>query len=544
MMLVQLSKSDNYANALTWAAILRQKKYLSAYLYGIIKNIIFGSDLELLSLMPYNNDIVAEKSNPRDLNRLVAKIKDCAIKYLEPFLENIFSVFVDDAHIISNAHNHLNESCLVYGEVEFNSFAEILDFALSGLLKRNKFVDLGHGTGKALVIAGALYDFETLCGCEIIEGLYEISQTAQSQFIQQSYSKLLIPPNLSLTFGSFLNQTFDWSDANLVFANSTCFTDDIFKKIESRACQLEPGARVITLTLCFQSPSFEIILKKRVQMSWGSTTVYVHERRADAASASGSGSGSGLRHEDDSNRCAPQDLESVCSSVSFCADSIATAGRHGILDGRMLLDADENTHTTQEGSSRQEGVGEAGRGQEEASLDTTAAVAALVPTDEASDSDSDSDSDSASSASRSLSSSSSLQSLRSDEGEQGTAEGVGEKEKAGSGDDRSPEQTHRLNSASGSAWAAEGKHDGEGKAQHDDLSQFEYLCEEDDRSFFSLESESQRGAGQRSLNTHPRRCDERRMSYLWVETQDDKSDDSSHEEKKRSDMKCSPYSHK
>ncbi len=46
--------------------------------------------------------------------------------------------------------------------------------------------------------------------------------------------------------GSFLD--FDWSDGEVVFANSTCFDDELMLGLSKAAEKLRPGAIVVTFT--------------------------------------------------------------------------------------------------------------------------------------------------------------------------------------------------------------------------------------------------------------------------------------------------------
>lgn len=78
--------------------------------------------------------------------------------------------------------------------------------------------------------------------------------------------------------GSFLEPECDWSDGDLVFANSTCFAEDTLAAIAERATLLRPGARVVTFTTALKTPWLRVLLKKRYQMSWGPATVFVHQK--------------------------------------------------------------------------------------------------------------------------------------------------------------------------------------------------------------------------------------------------------------------------
>ena len=79
----------------------------------------------------------------------------------------------------------------------------------------------------------------------------------------------------------FINNSiteFDWSDGDIVFANSTCFNEDLMKEICYRAKFLKTNSLVITFTKSIQSELFQVVKKIRYKMSWGPATVYYHRK--------------------------------------------------------------------------------------------------------------------------------------------------------------------------------------------------------------------------------------------------------------------------
>lgn len=76
--------------------------------------------------------------------------------------------------------------------------------------------------------------------------------------------------------GSLLD--FDWSDGDVVFANSTCFSEELMQQLSVRAENLQPGAIVVTFTKGLTSTAFELLERKRYRMSWGPATVFIHRR--------------------------------------------------------------------------------------------------------------------------------------------------------------------------------------------------------------------------------------------------------------------------
>jgi hypothetical protein len=74
------------------------------------------------------------------------------------------------------------------------------------------------------------------------------------------------PPVIEFFHGSFLSPPTDpdsdsdcsWADADLVFANSTCFPDELIANIAEKCVSLSVGARVITFTTSLRSEYFKV----------------------------------------------------------------------------------------------------------------------------------------------------------------------------------------------------------------------------------------------------------------------------------------------
>ena len=71
---------------------------------------------------------------------------------------------------------------LTYGEIDFFSLACILEKA--NIKEGDKFVDLGHGTGKAIICATLLYGslLSECWGIELIPELYQVSVSVMAKF--------------------------------------------------------------------------------------------------------------------------------------------------------------------------------------------------------------------------------------------------------------------------------------------------------------------------------------------------------------------------
>jgi len=70
----------------------------------------------------------------------------------------------------------------------------------------------------------------------------------------------------------------DWSDADVIFINSTCFSKPLMEKIAAKAASLAPGSCVVTLTQHIVSQYFDLVESKKYEMSWGDATVGILSR--------------------------------------------------------------------------------------------------------------------------------------------------------------------------------------------------------------------------------------------------------------------------
>mmetsp|Transcript_6864 Transcript_6864/g.9220 ORF Transcript_6864/g.9220 Transcript_6864/m.9220 type:complete len:397 (+) Transcript_6864:49-1239(+) len=169
-----------------------------------------------------------------------------------------------------------DEKSLIYGEVDFHSFARILRKV--GPFSDGVFYDLGSGTSKAVFVARLTQDFATCLGIEILEGLHQAAHGICERY-NSSFRELLNSTQsqeVGVKLGSFLD--YDWSDGDVVFANSTCFDDELMEAMSKAAEAMAPGSIFISFTKGLCSPKFEVLDKKRYKMSWGPATVFIHRR--------------------------------------------------------------------------------------------------------------------------------------------------------------------------------------------------------------------------------------------------------------------------
>jgi len=154
----------------------------------------------------------------------------------------------------------------------------------SGVLQNRggTFYDLGHGTGKAVVAAAVLHNFDQCIGFEILESLFSISLDMQASYNTRGKAKLT--DREFDTFCTFLHADFldikskDWRDGDVVFANSTCYDDELMTKIAALAVGMKKGAFFVTFTKRLPSNDFAVLEHVMERMSWGEATVYIHQK--------------------------------------------------------------------------------------------------------------------------------------------------------------------------------------------------------------------------------------------------------------------------
>ena len=152
---------------------------------------------------------------------------------------------------------------LIYGEVEFHSFAKVL--RKIPVSKGAVFYDLGSGTGKAVFVARLLHDFSRCCGMELLVGLAASAAEVSAKYEDSGFrSFLAVEGSVELVEGSLLEK--DWSDGDVVFVNSTCFDDSLMEAMGRQAERLKPGTYFVTFTKGLPSPAFEVMERRRYKM--------------------------------------------------------------------------------------------------------------------------------------------------------------------------------------------------------------------------------------------------------------------------------------
>lgn len=156
-------------------------------------------------------------------------------------------------------------------------------------INKGLFYDLGSGTGKAVIAMALCCPFKKLVGFELLKGLWDLSMRSRFAYyknISEKYIKFNELFSLDKTNeidfynGDFLRQK--WTDAAIVFANSTCFSDDLMFNIGIKAmfeCKIDCILITISKKLKNLNDDWEFYDDFKRYMSWGLASIFIYIRR-------------------------------------------------------------------------------------------------------------------------------------------------------------------------------------------------------------------------------------------------------------------------
>jgi SAM-dependent methyltransferase len=130
-----------------------------------------------------------------------------------------------------------------------------------------KFCDLGSGSGRPVIAAALIFPFSCVVGIELLEGLYELSMEALQKF-RSMYETAGHRTHFFL--GSITDlSVHNWTDSDIVFCNSTCFSGELLEQVSHIASSMKKGSVFISLTfsLC-DSAGFNLLEIHRLPTSW------------------------------------------------------------------------------------------------------------------------------------------------------------------------------------------------------------------------------------------------------------------------------------
>ena len=134
-------------------------------------------------------------------------------------------------------------TCLLYGEIEYTSFAAILatvnkivgpEFA-----DFKTFYDIGCGRGKPVFAAAMLYDNLEAIGVEMVGSLIQQAESALSRAKKSEHASMSALQRVRFLEADCMTQ--DYSNADIIFANSTAFDFSFMKQLAAALSTVTEG---------------------------------------------------------------------------------------------------------------------------------------------------------------------------------------------------------------------------------------------------------------------------------------------------------------
>lgn len=174
--------------------------------------------------------------------------------------------------------NMQENSALIYGEVEFLPFADMLTVVKpqSGEV----FYDLGCGAGKAIFAMALLYDNIECHGVELLKPLCHLCREQLDKFYKlQAKDPFFKSQNYEIHFKNGDLLDVDFTKPDIIFINATTFIGEFWDTIVSRFQQCKVGTRVILCSRTLDAP-FELLDDKSREMSWGLNSIHIYRKTA------------------------------------------------------------------------------------------------------------------------------------------------------------------------------------------------------------------------------------------------------------------------
>ena len=155
-----------------------------------------------------------------------------------------------------------------YGETPLASMRRILTMAEA--TETDTFLELGAGTGRFCMVAAQLL------------GLHATGVEQIPAFVDNA-RRICARQNLS-TCRFIQGDIFDqpWSEHSLLYITPTTFTDTGLARFHDKCQELQPGARLISLTHPPQAPGLIPLAMDVLDFSWGVATVFVYRMTGSA----------------------------------------------------------------------------------------------------------------------------------------------------------------------------------------------------------------------------------------------------------------------
>jgi len=162
---------------------------------------------------------------------------------------------------------------LGYGEVDVEAFATFVK-ALPSTHNNGVFLDLGSGSGKAVLAAAFAGSFSSCIGVEIVQPLHSLANQALERAKEIDSERAAC---VKYVQGDMFGKEDLWKQADVVLVTCTLFTDDMMTRLdESVEDMLRPGTIVITTTRRLTTPRARLLSEGRVKYAKGSLLFIVY----------------------------------------------------------------------------------------------------------------------------------------------------------------------------------------------------------------------------------------------------------------------------
>lgn len=184
---------------------------------------------------------------------------------ISELFDAFFKPYDGPSHMASLKYRDPKEPSLelTYGQIHVPSWKEILQIAEAD--KKEHFIDLGSGSGKAVLLTLYLYPHIKATGVELLLGLHELAQEIAQKAEQELGS---LGDRLTLLNKNFFDV--DLAPYDLVQVNSTCFESETLEKICDKLKTVRQGALVISIGKKLHAPYLQDYFMGAYRMGWQS----------------------------------------------------------------------------------------------------------------------------------------------------------------------------------------------------------------------------------------------------------------------------------
>lgn len=127
-----------------------------------------------------------------------------------------------------------------------------------------------------MIAASLIHPFDQAIGLEFLQPLVKFAEKRMAVF-NKSFNPHQV--DLDMICGDLLTTSSWASDGDVVFCHGTCFNDKEWHQISLMAEMMKHGAYFLSTSHILHSALFDVIKSIPFCMSWGTATLYIHQRR-------------------------------------------------------------------------------------------------------------------------------------------------------------------------------------------------------------------------------------------------------------------------